>query len=163
MSDKAKKIKAKIVDELVEKINKSKAIVIADFRGISVLDDTAMRSELRTNEVEYEVIKNNLISRALDKAKVAIPKEVLTGPTAVGFCYNDPVAGAKILGERQKAKKLTMKAGVVEGKILDAKGIESVASIPAKPVLIAQLLGLLQSPIRNLAVVLSEVAKKQQG
>jgi len=161
MSEKAKKQKAEIVDKLVERIKKSKSIVVADFRGISVLDDTAMRNELRAADVEYEVIKNNLMSRAFDIAKIDIPKDILAGPSAFGFSYTDPVAGARILGERQKNKKLTMKAGVVEGKVLDASGITAVANIPAKPVLVAQLLGMLQSPIRNLAVVLSEVAKKK--
>jgi len=161
MSEKAKKLKAKIVDDLVSKINKSKSIVVADFRGISVLDDTVMRSELRAADVEYEVIKNNLMSRAFGIAKVEIPQEVLAGPSAFGFSYSDPVAAARILGERQKNKKIVMKAGVVEGKVLDANGITAVANIPAKPILVAQLLGMLQSPIRNLAVVLSEIAKKQ--
>ncbi|MCL2599311.1 MAG: 50S ribosomal protein L10 [Firmicutes bacterium] len=161
MSDKAKQAKAKIVDELVEKIKKSKSIVVADFRGISVLDDTQMRSDLRKADVEYEVIKNNLMYRALEKVGVKIPDEVLSGPSAFAFGYSDPVAGARILGERQKGKKLVMKAGVVEGKVLDAQGITAVANIPSKEILVAQLLGLLQSPIRNLAVVLAEAAKKK--
>jgi large subunit ribosomal protein L10 len=120
-----------------------------------------MRSELRAAGVEYKVIKNNIMERALKLANISLPDEALIGPNAFAFCYNDPVTGAKILFERQKDKKLQIKAGIVENKILDAKSMSAVASIPAKPILVAQMLGLLLSPLSGLAVALDQIAKKQ--
>ncbi|MCL1945122.1 MAG: 50S ribosomal protein L10 [Firmicutes bacterium] len=149
------------VTELAIKLKKIQSLVVADYRGIPVGIDTAMRAELRKNGVEYAVIKNNIMSRALQQAGLSLPDSTLTGPNAFALCYDDAVTGAKILFERQKDKKLTIKAGIVEGNVCDAKAMESVATIPAKPVLLAQLLGLLQSPLRSFAVAIDQVAQKK--
>jgi large subunit ribosomal protein L10 len=149
------------VDELVDKLKRVQSLVVVDYRGIPVGVDTTMRAELRANNVEYAVIKNNIMSRALAQAGLQLPQDVLTGPNAFALCYADPVVGAKILFERQKDKKLKLKAGIVEGNVLDDKAMEAVATIPAKPVLIAQLLALLLSPLRGFAVVLDQIAKQK--
>lgn len=153
--------KSALVEELVEKLKKAQSLIVVDYRGIQVSVDSAMRAELRAAGVEYQVIKNNLMSRALAKAGMTLSDDVLKGPSAFAFCYNDPVTGAKILHDRQKDKKLQIKAGIVEGKELDAKAMVSVASIPAKPILVAQMLGLLLSPITGLAVALDQIAKQK--
>ena len=89
---------------------------------------------------------------------------MLEGPTAIAVSYDDAVAPAKIIVDNvKKTNKITVKGGVVEGKIMDAQGITKVASVPAKPVLVAQLLGMLQTPVRGLAVALSEIAKKKEA
>ena len=123
-----------------------------------------MRNDLRKANVEYKVIKNRLVLRAFDNAGLAGFDTVLEGPTAMAISYDDAVAPAKIIVDNvKKTNKLTVKGGIVEGKVLDAKEITKVAAIPAKPVLVAQLLGMLQTPVRGLAVALSEIAKKKEA
>lgn len=161
MSTETIKLKAEQVAEIAEKIGKAKSVVLVDYRGITVAEDTAMRAELRKANVEYAVIKNRIMLRAFEKAGFNEFAPVLEGTTAVAISYDDPVAPAKIISETgKKVNKLAFKGGVIEGKAADVKGIEQLASIPAKPVLIAQMLGLLTSPMRSLAVAMSEIAKK---
>jgi large subunit ribosomal protein L10 len=158
------KVKEQIVSEYAEKLAKAKSFVVVDYRGLTVAEDTQLRKELRENNVEYSVVKNRLTLRAMEKAGFTGLDQVLTGPTAVAISYDDAVAPAKVLvTNAKKNNKLEVKGGMVEGKILSVNEINGVASIPAKPVLIAQLLGMLQTPIRGLAVALSEIAKKQEA
>ena len=164
MSAEIIKIKEQQVSEYVEKIGKAKSFVLVDYRGLNVAEDTAMRSEMRKAGVEYKVIKNRLVLRALNNAGFAGFDKVLEGPTAMAISYEDAVAPAKIVVDNvKKTNKLTVKGGVVEGKVLSVNELNAVASIPAKPVLVAQLLGMLQTPIRSLAVAMSEIAKKQEA
>ena len=164
MSAETLKLKQEQVAQYVEKIGKAKSFVLVDYRGLNVAEDTAMRSDLRKANVEYKVIKNRLVLRALNEAGITGFDKVLEGPTAMAISYDDPVAPSKIIMDNvKKSIKLIVKAGVVEGKVMDGDGITKVASIPAKPVLVAQLLGMLQAPIRGLAVALSEIAKKQEA
>ena len=153
--------KEKAVEEIVEKINKSKSVVLVNHCGLTVEQDTAMRVEMRKENVEYKVIKNKLLVRAFEKAGFTGFEQVFEGPTAVAFSYDDTVAGAKILAENGvKTKMLELKGGIIEGKSATAEDVKVLATIPAKPVLLSQLLGLLTSPMRSLAVAISEVAKK---
>jgi len=164
MSTEIIKVKEQIVSDYAEKLAKAKSFVIVDYRGLTVAEDTQLRKELRENNVEYSVVKNRLTLRAMEKAGFTGLDQVLTGPTAVAISYDDAVAPAKVLvTNAKKNNKLEVKGGMVEGKILSVNEINGVASIPAKPVLIAQLLGMLQTPIRGLAVALSEIAKKQEA
>jgi large subunit ribosomal protein L10 len=164
MSTEIMKVKEQIVSEYAEKLAKAKSFVVVDYRGLTVAEDTQLRKELRENNVEYSVVKNRLTLRAMEKAGFTGLDQVLTGPTAVAISYDDAVAPAKVLvTNAKKNNKLEVKGGMVEGKILSVNEINGVASIPAKPVLIAQLLGMLQTPIRGLAVALSEIAKKQEA
>lgn len=161
MSIEIMKAKEQIVNDYAEKISKAKSFVVVDYRGLTVAEDTELRKELRTNNVEYKVVKNRLTLRAMEKAGYNGLDKQFEGPTALAISYDDAVAPAKVLvGYAKKNNKLEVKAGMVEGKIMDVNGINSVASIPSKPVLVAQLLGMLQTPVRGLAVVLSEIAKK---
>ena len=157
--------KKQIVSDYAEKIGKSKSFVLIDYRGLTVAEDTALRVALRKENVEYKVVKNRLILRAIEQAGIkGIDSSVFEGPTAIAISYEDAVAPAKVLTDNaKKTKKTALKGGVVEGKVLTVDEIEKVATIPAKPVLVAQLLGMMQSPVRSLAVVLSEIAKKQEA
>ncbi len=164
MSAETIKLKEQQVAEYAEKFGKAKSVVLVDYRGLNVAEDTSMRSELRKANVEYKVVKNRLILRAFVNAGYQGFDSVLEGPTAIAVSYDDAVAPAKIIVDNvKKTNKITVKGGVVEGKIMDAQGITKVASIPAKPVLVAQLLGMLQTPVRGLAVALSEIAKKKEA
>lgn len=163
MSAETLKLKEQQVAEYAEKFGKAKSVVLVDYRGLNVAEDTSMRSELRKANVEYKVVKNRLILRAFVNAGYQGFDSVLEGPTAIAVSYDDAVAPAKIIVDNvKKTNKITVKGGVVEGKIMDAQGITKVASVPAKPVLVAQLLGMLQTPVRGLAVALSEIAKKKE-
>ncbi|MFR1566067.1 MAG: 50S ribosomal protein L10 [Christensenellales bacterium] len=164
MSAETIKLKEQQVAEYVEKFGKAKSVVLVDYRGLNVAEDTLMRNDLRKANVEYKVIKNRLVLRAFNNAGIAGFDTVLEGPTAMAISYDDAVAPAKIIVDNvKKTNKLTVKGGIVEGKVLDAKEITKVAAIPAKPVLVAQLLGMLQTPVRGLAVALSEIAKKKEA
>lgn len=162
MSAESIKLKEQQVAEYAEKFGKAKSVVLVDYRGLTVAEDTAMRNEMRKAGVEYKVVKNRLMARAF--AAAGIPGfDVIEGPTAVAVSYDDAVAPSKIVVDTVKKDKIAVKGGVVEGKVMDANGIKTVATIPAKPVLVAQLLGMLQSPLRGLAVALSEIAKKKEA
>ncbi len=165
MSEAIMNAKKQIVSDYAEKIGKSKSFVLIDYRGLTVAEDTALRVALRKENVEYKVVKNRLILRAIEQAGISgIDSSVFEGPTAIAISYEDAVAPAKVLTDNaKKTKKTALKGGVVEGKVLSVDEIEKVATIPAKPVLVAQLLGMMQSPMRSLAVVLSEIAKKQEA
>lgn len=156
--------KEKEVEEIVAKINSAKSVVIVDYRGLTVLQSTELRSECRKENVEYKVIKNRLLFRAFEKAGLTGYEKVFEGPTAVAFSYDDPVPGAKILAQvAEKTKLLEVKGGVIGGKSATAQELKVLATIPPKPVLLSQLLGLLTSPMRSLAVVVSEIAKQKSA
>ena len=149
---------------VVEKMNNASSVVLVDYRGINVEQDTAMRKALREAGVEYKVIKNSALARAFEQTGNTGYDEYFFGPTAAAFGpKDDPIAPCRILSEFAGKTPMTIKCGVVEGKKFDENGIKSLASIPEKPVLLAQLLGLLQSPMRSFAVAVSEVAKKKSA
>ncbi|MCL2848308.1 MAG: 50S ribosomal protein L10 [Firmicutes bacterium] len=157
------KQKQEEVAQTLEKIQKAKSVILVDYRGLSVAQDTQMRVEMRKEGVEYKVIKNRIMLRALRDAGFTNEfDEILTGPTAVAFGYEDAVVPAKILADSvKKFNKMKLKGGVAEGKFLPEAEVVALSKIPPKPVLVAQLLGLLTSPMRSLAIGLSEVAKKK--
>ena len=152
------------VAQIVEKINKAKSVVLVDYRGLTVSQDYAMRVEFRKENVEYKIIKNRIMLRALRAAGYEGFDEILKGPTAVAFGYDDAVIPAKILADTsKKLNKMQLKGCVAEGKCLDQAATIALSKMPSKPVLIGQLLGLLTNPTRSLAVAVSEVAKKAQA
>ena len=150
------------VAEVVEKMNNSASVVLVDYRGINVEQDTAMRKAMREAGVSYSVIKNSALKRAFEAPGNNGYDEYFEGPTAAAFGpAQDPIAPCRILAEYAGKTPLTIKCGMVEGKKFDENGVKSLASIPEKPVLLAQLLGLLTSPMRSLAIAVSEVAKQK--
>lgn len=152
------------VADVVEKMNNSSSVVLVDYRGINVEQDTAMRKAMREAGVEYRVIKNSALARAFEQTGNNGYDEYFHGPTAAAFGpENDPVAPCRILAEYSGKTPMTIKCGVVEGKKFDEAGVKALANIPEKPVLLAQLLGLLTSPMRSLAIAVSEIAKKKSA
>lgn len=157
-------LKQPIVDEIKGYVENAKAIVAVDYRGLTVEEDTKLRKQLREAGVVYKVYKNTMLRRAFEGTVYEALDKHLEGPTAVAFGIDDATAPARIISEVIKtAPKLEFKAGVVEGTYYDVKGIQLVATIPSREVLISKLLGSLQSPITNFARVLKQIAEKQEG
>ena len=154
-------VKAPIIDEIKGYVEKASAAVLVDYRGLTVEEDTRLRKALREAGVVYKVYKNTYLTRAFEGSDFAQLNKDLEGPTAVAFGIDDATAPARIIAEfAKKAPKLEFKAGVVEGVYYDVKGLEKVAQIPSREVLISKLLGSLQSPIANMARVLKQIAEK---
>lgn len=154
-------IKAPIVDEIKGYVEKAQSVVLVDYRGLTVEEDTALRKALREAGVVYKVYKNTYMNRAFEGTVYADLAKHLEGPSAVAFGLEDAVAPARIIAEvAKKAPKLEFKGGVVEGTYYDAKGLEVVATIPSRDTLISRLLGSMQSPITNMARVLKQIAEK---
>lgn len=154
--------KKKVVADLTERLKNSVAGVIVSYQGITVEDDTALRAELRKAGVEYSVIKNTLTKRACESVGFDKLTEVLDGMTAVATSDSDPVAAAKILKKyAEKVETFEIKAGFVDGGILDKTGVESLAALPSKEELVAKMLGSLQSSLYGLAYVLQAYIDKQ--
>jgi len=155
-SNKILEQKQQIVAELVEKFRESTAFVLADYRGLTVEQDTELRNALRKAGVEYKVIKNTLSKLALKELGIEGLDEYLVGPTAFAISTSDVVAPAKVMAEyAKKFEKLDIKAGAVEGKSIDAKGVEALAELPSKEVLVAKMLGSLNAPITGFVNVLN--------
>ena len=133
-----------------------------DYRGLTVEEDTKMRAEFRANGVDYKVYKNRLLLIALNELGYTGFEDILEGTTAIAFSNKDEVSGPRILVETiEKAKKMQIKAGIMNGERIDAKMVETLAKIPSKEVLVSKLLYLLQSPIRSVAIALNAIAEKQ--
>ena len=154
--------KQAIVAALTEKIQNSGAGVIVDYKGITVAEDTALRAECRNNNVEYAVIKNTLLRFAFNNCGMSELDEQLNGTTSLAICADDPVAPARVIADYAKKlkDKFEIKGGFMDGKPVDLATIQSLASIPALPVLQAQVLGTMLAPITGLAVVLKQIAEK---
>lgn len=168
--------KQQVVNEISDKLQRSVTAVLTDYRGLNVAEATLLRKELRDAGVEYRVLKNTLTKLAAEKAGYEELKKDLVGPTAIAFSYDDPVAPAKILSKFAKEyKKLVLKSGVVEGKIIDLQGISALADLPSREVLLAQVLAGFQAPVsgfvnvmhgnlRNFACVINAIKEqKEQG
>ncbi|MDR0324787.1 MAG: 50S ribosomal protein L10 [Oscillospiraceae bacterium] len=166
--------KKAIVIDLAESMKNAASGVLVDYRGISVEADTKLRVELRKAGVTYKVVKNTLMQRAIQGIGLESLEPVLSGTTALAVS-DDAVAPAKILSEYAKktGDKFKIKAGFVEGRVIDAAGVKALAELPPKEVLIAQIMAGLNAPvsgvanalnanIRGLAVALSAVAEQKQ-
>jgi len=158
-------LKAAKVAEVQEKIQKAQSVIIFDYRGLTVEEDTGLRVEMRKAGVEYVVLKNGIVSRAMEGANIPEGiQEYLKGPSAFAFGYEDAVAPAKILKEYiKKTKKCQLKGGVVNGDVFDAAQVNQLADLPSREVLLSRLLGSMMSPIAGLAIVLDQIAKAKEG
>ena len=148
-------LKQPIVQEISETIKDAQSLVVVDYRGLTVAEDTQLRKNLREAGVTYKVYKNTLVNRAIEGTEFESLKDVLEGPNAFAVSTEDATAPARVL-----APSLEIKAGVVEGTYYDAEGMKQIASVPSREVLLSKLLGSLQSPITNLARVLNQIAEK---
>ena len=153
-------LKQPIVDEISATLKDAQSLVVVDYRGLTVAEDTQLRKQLREAGVTYKVYKNTLVSRAVEGTDFESLRDVLEGPSAFAVSADDATAPARILAKFAKtAPKLEIKAGVVEGTYYDAEGMKAIASVPSREELLSKLLGSLQSPIANLARVLNQIAE----
>ena len=154
-------LKQPIVEEISAQIKDAQSVVLVDYRGLTVEQDTQLRKSLREAGVVYKVYKNTYMTRAFQGTEFEGLAPYLEGPSAVAISTEDATAPARVLAEfAKKADKLEIKGGVVEGNVYDAKGMAAIASIPSREVLISKLLGSLQSPITNFARVMNQLAEK---
>ena len=154
-------LKQPIVEEIKAKIDGAATVVLVDYRGLTVEQDTKLRKGLREAGCEYKVYKNTMMKRAFEGTDFAALDEHLEGPSAIAISKDDATAPARILCKFAKnAKALELKAGVVEGTLYDTDALNELAKIPSRDELISKLLGSLQSPITNLARVLNQIAEK---
>lgn len=150
-------------EELKNKFEKSKLVILADYRGINVEDITKIRAELKKTDSEYVVAKNSTLRFAVKGTEIEGISEYLEGPTAVTFSYEDYVSPAKVLYDYAKDSEFyKIKAGIMDGKVIPAEEVIKLAKLPSKEMLLTQLATVLLANIRNLAVVLDQVAKKEE-
>lgn len=152
------------LDILIEKMKNSASGVLVNYQGITVEQDTAMRTALRKAGVEYKVYKNTMTARACDALGYGDIKPQLNGMTALAIGVSDPIAPAKILKEyAEKIPTFEIKAGYVDGGVLDAAGVNALAEIPSKETLIAKMMGSMQSSLYGLAYALQAIIDKENG
>lgn len=157
--------KKAVVEALAERFKGASAGVFVDYRGITVAEDTQLRRELVSNEVEYSVVKNTLTRFALEKAGLSDLDSVLNGTTSLATSAGDPIAPIRIINEYSKkmGDRFDIKAAFMDGKVLDAQEIEEIAALPSKDALYAKVLGTMLAPITSLAVVLGQILEQQGG
>ena len=154
-------LKQPVVQAIAEDVKDAVSVVLVDYRGLTVAEDTEMRKQLREAGVVYKVCKNTMMKRAFEGTDFAQLDEYLEGPNAIAISKEDATAPARIICDfAKKAEALEVKAGVVEGTVYDAAGIQELSKIPSREVLLSKLLGSLQSPITNLARVLNQIAEQ---
>ena len=155
--------KQAIVADLTNKLQNAAAGVLVDYKGITVAEDTALRAELRKNNVEYAVVKNTLLRFAVNNCGMSELDSLLNGTTSVAICQDDPVAPARVINDFAKKidGRFEIKGGFMDGKAMPLDEVLALANIPPLPVLQAQVLGTMLAPISGLACVLKQIAEKQ--
>lgn len=155
--------KEAVISEVTGLAAKAQTLVMAEYRGITVADMTKLRNDARSKGVQLSVLKNTLARRAVAGSAFEIVGDQMTGPLIYGFSV-DATAAAKVVADFAKTNdKLVIRGGAYGGKALDVNAVKALASIPSKEVLLAQLCGLLMSPISRTAVVLGALAAKKGG
>ena len=155
--------KQAIVAELTEKLKGAVSGVLVDYKGITVAQDTALRSELRKNDVDYSVVKNTLVHFAAKNVGLDGLDEVLNGTTSLATSTGDPIAPMRVVNKFAKqfnGAKFIIKAGFMDGKLLSLDEVHALSELPSKEVLQAQVLGTMLAPITSLAIVLKAIAEK---
>lgn len=156
--------KEAVVEAIKSKIQAAKSVVLVDYKGLTVAQDTELRTNFRKAGVEYKVYKNRLAKIAFNELGYTCFDAALEGPTAIAFAMNDSVSAAKIAAEGgKKFNKLETKCGLVDGEFNDADALKIIASLPSREVLIAKMLGSMLAPISKLAYVLNAIAEKQEA
>ena len=157
-------LKQPIVAAIAEDVKDAASVVLVDYRGLTVAQDTELRKQLREAGIIYKVCKNTMMKRAFEGTDFAGLNEYLEGPSAIAISKDDATAPARILAEFAKtAPKLELKASVVEGTYYDQAGTQVIATIPSREVLLGKLLGSMQSPITNFARVIKQIAEQQEA
>jgi large subunit ribosomal protein L10 len=158
----AREEKALQVQEISDRLTRSKTTVVTDYRGLSAGEVTELRKQLREAGIEFHVYKNTLTRRATAATMLTELDAYLTGPSAIAFGFDDVVLPAKILNSfARKNKALEIKGGIVEGRIVGAEGMTELANLPSREGLLSMLLSVLQAPMRNMAYALKQIADQQ--
>ena len=153
-------LKQPIVAAIAEDVKDAQSVVLVDYRGLTVEQDTELRKQLREAGIIYKVCKNTMMKRAFEGTEFEGLAEYLEGPSAMAVSKDDATAPARILCKFAKeAEKLEVKAGVVEGKVYDEAGVKALSTIPSREELLSKLLGSIQSPIANFARVIKQIAE----
>ena len=154
--------KKNAVEEIKNLISASKSVVLVDYRGISVADDTALRKSFRENNVTYKVLKNTLFKKACEQLGITGLDEALNGTTAFAFGIEDETVAPRLVKKAMKDySALSVKAGLSNGQAIDEKGVMTLANIPGKEQLVAQLLYVLNAPVAGLARAFKAIAEKE--
>ena len=154
-------LKKPIVEEISENIKDAQSVVLVDYRGLTVEEDTKLRKELRNAGITYKVYKNTMMNFAFKGTDFEQLADQLEGPSAIAISKDDATAPARVIAKFAKnAPALEIKAGVVEGTLYDARGMEAIAKIPSREELLSKFLGSIQSPITNFARVMNQLAEK---
>ena len=164
----SKNQEAKIVAvaEIVEKLKNAQSVVVVEYSGITVEEVTGLRAKFRENGVEYVVLKNKLVARALKEIGVTGLDDVLQGPNAFAFGMSDAVAPAKVVCDfidKSKKECLQVKGGLMGTEVMDVKAVKALAAMPSRDMLLARLVGSLKSPITNLVYAIEAIRKKAAG
>ena len=157
--------KQAIVEALAQRIQGASAGILVDYKGITVAEDTALRTELRKDGVEYTVVKNTLTRKALDKLGMSDLDHVLNGTTSLATAENDPIAPFRIISDYSKklGDRFNVKAAFMEGKVLSESEIAEMAELPSKDALYSKVLGTILAPITSLAVCLGQILEQKGG
>lgn len=156
--------KVELVGSIKEKIQNAKSVVIVNYGGITVAQDTELRNKFRAENVEYRVYKNRLMLKALVDLGYEVSEDMLQGTNSVAISYDDETAGPRILNQFIKDNDLMeFKFGVMNSQVVDCNYVKKIASLPSKPALIGQLLSVLNGPIRGVCVALNAVAEKGEN
>lgn len=162
--NKNRQLKEAKVAEIKEKMEKSQAIILSEYQGLTVEEDTELRKKLREAGVEYKVYKNKLVALAAKELGFEGLVTYLEGPVSIAFGYDDVTAPARELNDFAKNhKKLELKAGIVAGDLYDGEKVKQLAAIPPREVLLAKLLGSIKAPVSNFAYMLSAIKDKKQS
>ena len=154
-------LKQPIVEAISEEIKDAQSVVLVDYRGLTVAQDTELRKQLREAGIIYKVYKNTMIKRAIEATEFEGLTDCLEGPSAIAISKEDATAPARILCKFAKdAQKLELKGGVVEGNVYDVAGLTELSKIPSREELLSKLLGSMQSPITNFARVIKQIAEQ---
>lgn len=156
-------LKKQVVSEITKKFEGAKSVMIVEYSGLTVEQITALRAQLRANDVDYCVLKNTLVRRAMNDLKLEGFDEVLNGPSAFAFGMSDPVSPAKIINDfitKNKTEAIKIKAGLLGTEQMSLDQIKELATIPTREVLLARLLGSLQNSVASFVCVLDAIAKK---
>lgn len=163
MREQVLNLKQELVSEIKEKFDNSNSAVVVEYRGLTVQQVTALRRQLRDENVEFKVYKNTMTRRAAEESGYTDLMPALVGPNAIAFS-EDAVAPSRVLAKfAKKNKALVIKSGVVEGKVVDYETLKELSELPNKEGMIAMLLGALQSPLRDFAWAMKQISEQKEG
>ena len=164
MSEAAINAKSEVVSQIKDKLQRAKSVVIVDYRGLTVSEGTQLRNNMRAAGVEYKVLKNTMMSRACEELGITGLEDVLSGPSAFCFGYDDPVAAPKVMKEfAEKVNKTEIKGGIMDNAAIDTKVVDKLAATPTKEVLLTRLMWSITGSVRSLAIGLNAVKEKMEA